>query len=130
MRLAQIRTVESFARLTAAKRGRKFFRKMKTLAASTLFSIRIIRTSSSHHSGRRDDSHGFSPVADRGAAFIGQKITVLRGNVSRATVFLAGSLAKLASPFLERIPTVSMQLSRRRTAVSTVPTMRGSIGPA
>src|SRR6266496_1564054 len=129
MRLAQIRTVESFARLTAAKRGRKFCRKMKTLAASTLFSIRIIPTSSSHHSGRRDDNHGFSPVAARGAAFIGQKITVLRGNVSRAMAFLAGSLAKLASPFLERIPTESIQSSRRRTVVSIAPTMLDSIGP-
>src|SRR5438093_7809481 len=105
MRLAQIRTVESFARLTAAKRGRKFFRKMKTLAASTLFSIRIIRTSSSHHSGRRDDSHGFSPVAAREAAFIGQMITPLRGNVSRTTAFLAGSWVEWALPFGGPLPT-------------------------
>src|SRR6266487_5138705 len=98
MRVAQIRTVESFARLTAAKRGRKFCRKMKTLAASTLFSIRIIPTSSSHHSGRRDDNHGFSPVAAQGAAFIGQKIMVSPGNVSRATAFLAGSLGESALP--------------------------------
>src|SRR5207249_12242164 len=103
---------------------------MKTLAAATLFSIRIIRTSSSHHSGRRDDSHGFSPVAARGAAFVGQKITVLRGNVLRATVFLAESLEESASPFLELIPTECMQSSRQRTVVSTVPPIQGSIGPA
>ncbi len=100
-----------------------------TPAASTLFSIRIIRTSSLHHFGRRDGSHGFSPVAALAVDFIGQKTTASRGNVSRATDFLAASSAKSASPFPARILTASMQSSRRRKAVSTAPTMQASIGP-
>src|SRR5437773_8144255 len=70
MPLAQIRSVESFAQQTAERRGPKCCRKMKTPAGSTLFSIRIIRTSSLHHFGRRDGSHGFSPVVALAVDFI------------------------------------------------------------
>src|SRR6266478_6724952 len=129
MRLAQIRSAEFFARPTAAKRGRKFCRKMKTLAASTLFSIHIIRTSSSHHFGRPDGSHGFSLVGVWAADFIDQKITVLRGNAWKETDFLAASSEKSVLPFQEPILTASMQSSRRKKVVSIVPTMLDSIGP-
>src|SRR6266496_6090697 len=99
MRLVPIRSVESFVQVMGGRRGQKCCRKMKTLAAPTLFSIRIIRTSFSHLFGRRDDSHGFSPAAGRAAAFIGQKTTALHGNVWRATAFQAESSAESASPF-------------------------------
>src|SRR6478609_7348267 len=105
MRLVQIRSVGSFAQLTVGRRGQKCCRKMKTLVASTLFSIRIIRTSFSHLFGRRDDSHGFSPAAARAADSIGLKTMAPRGNVSRATAFQTESSVKSASPFPEQMPT-------------------------
>src|SRR6266403_6047171 len=103
MLLAQIRSAEFFAPPTAAKRGRKFCRKTKTLAASTLFSIRIIRTLCSHHFGRRVDSLGSFPAADRAADFIGRKTTGSHGSVWKETDFRAVSSAKSASLFPERI---------------------------
>src|SRR5437667_11823905 len=118
MRLAQIRSVESFAQQTAERRGPKGCRKMKTPAGSTLFSIRIIRTSSLHHFGRRDASHGFSPAAAQAADFIGRKTTASHGSAWRETDFLAESWARLASRFPEPIPTASMQSSRRKKVVS------------
>src|SRR5437870_12938609 len=81
----QIRSAEFFVQLTAAKHGRRFSRKMKTLAASTLFSIRTILTSFSHHFGRGGGSRGFSPVAAQAADFIDQKIMEWCGNVWRET---------------------------------------------
>src|SRR5437899_9772428 len=85
MPLVQIRSAEFFVQLTAAKHGRRFSRKMKTLAASTLFSIRTILTSFSHHFGRGGGSRGFSPVAAQAADFIDQKIMEWCGNVWRET---------------------------------------------
>src|SRR5207248_2252151 len=104
MHLVQIRSVESFGLPTVARRGPKCCPKMKTLGGLMLFSIRTIRTSSSHPFGRREDSRGFSPVADRAADCTDRKTMVLRGNVSRATVFLVESWAGSALPFPERIP--------------------------
>src|SRR5256885_15461662 len=98
MRLVPIRSVESFVQVMGGRRGQKCCRKMKTLAASTLFSIRIIRTSFSHLFGRRDDSHGFSPAAGPGAGFIGQKTKGLHGKDWRATAFPAETSAETALP--------------------------------
>src|SRR5260370_39922805 len=70
MHLARIRSAEFFVQQTVAKPGRKFYLKMKIQAASTSFSIRIIRTSCSRPFGGRDVSRGFSPVAVRARGFI------------------------------------------------------------
>src|SRR2546429_1177482 len=105
MPLAQIRSVESFAQQTAERRGPKCCRKMKTPAGSTLFSIPIIPTLSLHHFRRRDGSHGFSPVVALAVDFLGQQTIASRGDVLRATGFLAASSAKSASPFPARVLT-------------------------
>src|SRR5437870_12656173 len=125
----QIRSAEFFVQLTAAKHGRRFSRKMKTPAGSTSFSIRTIRTSSSHHFGRRDDSHGFSPVAAQAGDFIDQKIMEWCGNVWWETDSREAFSAKWASPFPERILTAYMQSSWRRTEDSTARITQGSLGP-
>src|SRR5881394_1219134 len=85
--LAQIRNAEFSAQQTAAKPGRKFYPKMKTQAASTSFSIRIMRTSCSRLFGKRDGSRGFSPVAVRAADCIDRTTTAPHGDAGRGMVF-------------------------------------------
>ena len=71
----QMRNAEFSGPATAGKRGRKFSRKMRTLARSMSCSIRIILMSSSLRSGRHGGSRGFFPVAARAAVSINRKIT-------------------------------------------------------
>src|SRR5204862_2809400 len=96
--LAQIRNAEFSAQQTAAKLGQKFYPKMKTQAASTSFSIRIIRTLCSRLFGRRGGSRGFSPVAARAADCIDRKTTASHGNAWRGMVFPMELSAGSASP--------------------------------
>src|SRR2546429_3235277 len=104
MRSVQIRSAEFFAPPTAAKHGRKFYRKTKTLAGSTSFSIRTIRTSCSHRFGRRGGNRGFSPAAARAADFTLWEITAWHGKGSGGNGFPAGSLARSAAAVLEVVP--------------------------
>src|SRR5437763_10605736 len=85
--LAQIRNAEFSAQQTAAKPGQKFYPKMKTQAASTSFSTRIIRTSCSRRFGKRDGSRGFSPVAVLAADCIDRATMAPHGNDWRGMVF-------------------------------------------
>src|SRR5439155_6796498 len=127
--LDQIRSAEFFARPTAARRGRKFYRKMKIPVELMSFSIRIIQTSCSRRSGKRDGNHGFSPVVVRAADYIVPRIMALLGSIWKEMGFLEASSARSVLPFQERILTASMQSSRRKKAAFTVPTMLDSIGP-
>src|SRR6188472_2331762 len=121
MHLGRIRNAEFFAQATVVKPGRKFYPKMKTQAASTLFSIRIIRILCLRPFGRRGDSRGFFRVVGRAADYIDLKTTASHGNALREMVFLTEFSAGSASLFPELIPIVSMRLLKRRTAASSAP---------
>src|SRR2546430_16243897 len=97
MRLVQTRNAEFFVPMMAGKRGPKFCRRMKTLAASTLSLIRIIRTSYSHRSGKRAGSHGFSPAAVPAAGFSRQKKNGSHGRGAGGKGFLEGISGKKGS---------------------------------
>src|SRR4029453_13753191 len=127
--LVQTRSAEYSELPTAAKRGRKFCLKMKTLEGSMSFLIRTIRTLFSLHCGRLDGSHGFFPAAVQEGGSTPLKKMALLGNISREMVYPKESLAKSVSPSPVPIRTAFTPSSKQRTAASTVPMTPDNIGP-
>src|SRR5262249_57584031 len=99
-----------------------------TVAGSTSFLIRTIRTLFSLHCGRRDGSRGFSLVAGQEVGFTDLTTTASPGNTWRATASQKESWGESGSRFPVPTPTAFMQSSRQRKAGFIVPMTPDNIG--
>src|SRR5207249_9998366 len=109
--LDRTRSAGFFAQWTAARIGRRYFTKTKTLVGLISPLIPTMRMCFLLPCGRCAAAHGISPVAGRGAALIGAMTPARPGSASRREGCPRGRMGALASQY-PLIPVAYPHLSK------------------